>query len=248
LRKYLIAALAGAIVLALAGVAWAVQQQSADIKFSQKKTSSSTSIDSTFKVSDPDNHTAGQEGKPTKQINRVDIIFPKGITFSPKALPQCDRNTAAEILRLCPKKSHLADGTTKIDGRGGALGGIVSAKLHAYNAPNGLRIVVSSSNPLADNQVLAPTLKKNVLSTQLPDALSIPGVDAYLTDFHLFIPKRTGKLKGKKVPYAKTPKTCPKNKKWVVKVKYFFKSGGTFTTPGTVNKCTPPKKKHKKKK
>lgn len=250
MRKYLIAALTLVVALGLTAVALAVQTQTATIKFKQKKPGKSTSIDSTFKVADPDNHALGKEGKPTRQISEVDITFPKGTKIQPKSLPVCDETTADKITRLCPAKSKLANGTSTVDGRGGPLG-LVQTKLLTYNTSTGLAIVVSKPGTLADGTVLFPKIKKNVLKTQLPSVLANPAIDAYLTDFHLKIPARMGKIgkgkKAKKVPYAATPTKCPKNKKWVIKVKYFFNDGGKpFTTPGTVNKCTPPKKKHKK--
>lgn len=235
MRKKLTVALAAVLVLAFAGIALAKQIQTADIKFSKSKAGGPTAIDSTFKVSDPANQKAGEVGKPTVQITQVDINFPKGMKFNYKVVPQCTiKATYDAIVKYC-KKAKLATGSTKIDGRNGPLGAIITGTLTAYNRPNGLYILVHSSNAAVDKQVLPPTLKGTKLVTKLPTALKL--VNAYLTDFHLNIPIKGKKVKGKKQYYATLPKKCPKSGKFVVKTKYYFDGGGSFTTPGTVNKC-----------
>lgn len=240
MRKKLIVAIAAIAVLAFAGIALAKQVQTADIKFTKSKAGGPTAIDSTFKVSDPANKTAGQVGKPTKQIKEVDINFPTGMKFNYKAAPVCTQTQPTLITAKC-KKAHLASGSTKIDARGSQ--GILSATLDAYNEkqagkPSGLAIVLHASSPLVNNQVLFPTLSGSKLKTVLPiGALKL--IKGYLTDFHLVIPIKHGSSsgKGKKFYYATLPKKCPKGGKFIVKTKYFYDAGGSFTTKGTVNKC-----------
>jgi len=240
MRKKLIVAITALAVLAFAGIALAKQVQTADIKFTKSKAGGPTAIASTFKVFDKANTTPGQVGKPTRQIKEVDINFPAGMKFNYKAAPVCTQVAGVAITAKC-KKAHLATGSTKIDARGPQLPGFLKATLDAYNEkragqPSGLAIVLHSSSPLVNNQVLFPTLTGTKLKTVLPiGALKL--IKGYLTDFHLVIPIKSGKVKGKKAYYATLPKKCPKGGKFIVKTKYFYDGGGSFTTPGTKNKC-----------
>lgn len=241
MRKYLVVGLAGVLALALTAVAIAAQVNKADIKFTSTKAGSSTGVSSIFNVSDPDNHTPGQEGKPTRQISRVDINFPAKTTFNYKSLAKknpCPYQTANQITQKCGK-AQIATGSTTVDGRGGLLGGIVTGTLKAYNTATGLAIVIKSSNPIVNNQTLFPKYQGTKLITTIPGALSAPGVDAYLTKFKLVIKSFKFKPKGKKhkIAYVALPKKCPKAKQWKVKTKFTYKAGGSYTTPGTVNKC-----------
>lgn len=241
MRKYLVVGLAGALALALTAVAFAAQVNKADIKFTSKKAGSSTGVSSTFNVTDPDNHTAGKEGKPTRQISRVDILFPAKTTFNYKKFAKvhpCTYQTAKQITAKC-KKALIATGSTTVDGRGGLLGGVVTGTLKAYNTSKGLAIVIKSKNNIVDGQTLFPQYKGTKLVTTIPGALAAPGVDAYLSKFKLVIKSFKFKPKGakKKVAYVALPKKCPKAKQWKVKTKFTYKAGGSFTTAGTVNKC-----------
>lgn len=229
-------ALAGVLALAFAGVALAATQtQTADIKFSKSKAGGATGVDAHFVIKDPGNTTPGQEGKPTVQIGRVDINFPAGMTFNDGALPACNQEQPG-LIRLNCKRSLLAKGTAKIDGRGGFFNAIKSATLTAYNAKRGLRIIISSPGTVGlDDAVLKPRFQGSRLITDLPKALAT--VQAFLTDFRLTIPIKYGRLKGKRVAYAVLPKKCPKSGKFVVKTTFSLANGTKFTTRGTVNRC-----------
>lgn len=237
-RKKLIAGLVAVLALALAAVAGAVQMQSADITFSSKKAGSATKIRSIFKVSDPANTTPGQEGKPTNHIERVDIQFPRDMKFNDGAYPQCKLSSTGALKGGACKSSIIGRGTTKVDARG--VLGLLTAKLTAYNSKRGLKILVVIKENSQVDQVLQPKLTRtNTLVTVLPAILQ--QTRSELTDFDLTINPKPGRLKvrGKfrRTPYAVLPKKCPKGGKFVIKTKYYFAKGGTYTTPGTQNGC-----------
>lgn len=243
MRKKLVVALAGVLALAIASVALAVQTQTATITFSSQKAGSPTNITSVFKVGDSANTMP--PGKPTRHISRVDINFPRDMTFNDAAYPKCISPSKGALEGGACKSAILGRGTTTVDARstdGGGLG-VLTANLTAYNAKGrGLYILVQIKQNGALDQVLQPKLtKQNVLITLLPDALRL--TRAELTNFRLVINPKAGKLKGKKTPYTVLPKKCPKSGKFIIKTKYYFQdygsgaSTGTFTTPGTVNKC-----------
>src|SRR3954452_8124489 len=246
MRKTLTVGLAGVLVLALAAVAFAVQSNQATIKFSSTKAGSSTGVTSTFDITDPDNHVAGEDGKPTRQIGKVEIIFPAGTKINYKKFPKCAATAGATFKSLC-KKSKLASGSTTIDGRNTLLGGKVPGVLTAYNTSTGLAILIQSKNPAVNNQVLRPSWKGTRLVTDLRGT-PLKDIDAFLSRFKLVIPKKVlGKGK-KAVKYMTLPKKCPAAKQWKIKTKFTFikespagsrnwVADGSTTTPGTVNKC-----------
>jgi hypothetical protein len=236
MRTKLTLALAAVLVVALAGVALAVQSQTADIKLSKSKAGSPTAVDAHFIIKDPGNTAAGQVGKPTVQVKRVDIGFPKTMTFNTDAFPQCTQTIANAIIRQCGK-AKIATGVSVVDGRAGALqnatnpSGIYNAKIQAYNRKRGLALVVTARG-LPDTVLLPSFTRTNTLQTQLPSILT--QVSAFLSDFRLTIPIKKGK-RGKY--FAVLPKKCPKGGKFVIKTTFFLVNGQKSTTKGTVNRC-----------
>lgn len=240
MRKKLVVALAGVLALALAGVAVAVQTQSATITLSSHKAGSGTNVTAVFKVGDSTNATPGQEGKPTRHIQRVDIQFPKDMKFNDGAYKKCTVPVPTALVAGACQSSILGRGSTVVDGRGTV--GILNGNLTAYNARRGLFILIRIKQNSALDQVLPAKLtRSNTLVTVLPDALR--GIRAELTNFRLVINPKAGRVKGKKTPYAVLPKKCPKNRKFIIKTKYYFQDyasqerTGTFTTSGTPNAC-----------
>lgn len=235
MRIKLVVALAGVLALALAGIAYAVQTQTADINFSSAKTGSATAIKTHFVVGDKANTTPGQEGKATTQIKRVDINFPRDMSFNDGAFPICTQNQADAARARC-RKSILATGSTEIDGRGGPLGKKLTGKITAYNKKRALLLVISAPGTAIDKSTLNPTLSRtNQLITKLPPVLT--QIQAFLSDFKLSIPVKFGRLKGKRVPYAQLPKRCPKGGKFVIKTTFYLANGKKSITKGTVNSC-----------
>jgi hypothetical protein len=255
MRKLVIGALMGALMLVVTAVAIGASATSGTTvqnysqTFSAKKIN--TSAGTTFETSSTDEQNP--RNKQPKRVTNFDLTFPSGTKIDNKAAPQCkatetDFANETNPDNACPKGSKIGSGTVtaRLPFQGTAdLNGTVTG----YNANKGLLLYVVIQSPLG-NQVLLikPKFSGIHLKTAVPhtcippnrpdqDCKDSSGQEqaAILTSFKLKTsPKSSGSGAKKKV-LIKTPPKCSGKWKFQADIKY---SDGTSVRIPTTQACT----------
>lgn len=223
MRKLLIGALAGVLVLAVAAVAYAATVQEYSQKYTTKKRGASAGTTFSTQSIDEENTQNNKQPAPVRQL---DIKFPAGSKVNQKGAPFCKTfDESAE--EPCPKNTIIGTGNAEaivpIQGFQTVL-----LDVTAYNRKGGLYIyAVPTSPPGQAPVVLRPTFKGLTLSTNIPPQCiasapdangNCPNGEAILSKFVL----KTKALKRGKNVFLRTPKTCPKGKNWTFKAKFTY--------------------------
>jgi hypothetical protein len=213
-RKLLLGAITGAVMLAAAAIALAATQTTYSQKYTTNKVKRSAGT--IFKTSsiDPDNTTKNQQPKKTR---RLVILFPAGTKIDQGVKPYCKELKEAED-NPCPKNTKIGSGTAEVRLQFGGDGGIIPAKVTAYNRKKGLWLYVVPQAPGQAPVVIKPGFKGLKLITNLKPLCVPPGTppscgdlgEAVLTKFELKT-NTYKKGKGKKTRFfIRTPANCPK--------------------------------------
>jgi hypothetical protein len=242
LRKLLIGALAGVVVLAVAAVAMATTTTTFSQKYTSKKTN--TSVGTSFATTSTEDQNAEKNHQP-KSTRQFNITFPAGSKVDYTAAPVC-KNLDESANDPCPKNTKIGSGHAQVilPFPGFAT---INADVTAYNRKNGLFLYV-----LAPGQapvVLKPVFKGLTLKTTTPPNCvastnqnghcvnndGSEGVEAVLSEFDLKT-KAVTKGKGKKKKtYLTTPKSCPKGG-WIFKAEITY-DDGSKVKPESASPC-----------
>ena len=217
MRKLLVGAIAGAVMLAAAAIALATTTTTYSQKYTTNKVKRSAGT--IFKTSsiDPDNTSKNQQPKKTRKLV---IVFPAGTKIDQGVKPYCKELKEAED-NPCPKNTKIGSGTAEVRLQFGGDDGIIPAKVTAYNRKKGLFLYVVPQAPGQAPVVIKPGFKGLKLITNLKPLCVHPGQppscgangEAVLTKFELTT-KAFKKGKGKKTRYyERAPATCP-SKGW----------------------------------
>ena len=245
MRKFIVGALAGVLVLAVAAVAMADTVQTYKQSFSAKKPGASTGT--TFSTTSTDESNTSRNKQP-KRTTEFDITFPKGTVINSKAMKQCsateeDFTNADNPDDACPG-SKIGTGDVKarlpINNTEDLTGTVT-----AYNGKGKLLLWVVVQSPLGNQTLLITgklksSAKSTTLKTPVPPSCVPPGIPsndckdgngtpqyAILTSFNL---KTKAYKKGKKV-YMKTPAKC--SGKWTFAADIAYDDGSHFKTKST---------------
>jgi hypothetical protein len=230
LRKPLIIALTGILVLAIAGTAQAQFSQQADISFTKPKANTSTGIKTNLVARDP----SAPNGKPKAATNVV-VTFPKGTKYDPSALPAC-KGTDTEIGQTgCPSNTQVGTGVAHANAAPVLADAVENIK--AYNGTGGAIIFQLTG---VQSFVLRGKISGNKLTTPVPPFCAISSgagctVTAVLTDFAL----NTKAIKKSGHAYLTTPKTCPSNKTYQTVTKFTYEDGSSLSVKAPPQKCSP---------
>jgi hypothetical protein len=241
-RKVLIGAVAGAIVLACAAVALATgTQQTFSYKFGAKKPNKATTTSLVLSSKDPTNTAHNNAPDPAR---KVVLGFPKGSNIDQKAAPQCSA-TATQLTAnpsACKSSTIIGTGTASANSTFASVGEI-NATVTAYNATSKHLLIYVQPAPGAPAQPftitatfsgskrsgfkLTTTPPPNCIPPGTP-AQGCPSGEAPLDSFKLNTRNRKS---GKHVLFT-TPSTCPKSKNWTFTATITFKTDGTksYTT------------------
>jgi hypothetical protein len=237
LRKTLIGALVGALVLAIAAVA--VADTKSGVKYDQTFTTKKPVASTGFNTKIDSNGTKDASGKP-RATRKVIVTFPAGFKFNTKVLPTCSKSTLQNKGPSgCPSKSKVSKSGNAQSVTG--LGSIdpVDLDVTAFNEKNGILFYIKSKpNEPAATLVIEGKLKGRVLTTTVPKLPQpTPFGEAILTIFNVNI-KAAQKGKGDGAQFYATTGRCPKSGKWVTKYTAVYDDGkGNVTVPDTA-KCT----------
>jgi hypothetical protein len=232
----------GAVVLAVAAIAYATTTATFEQSYIDKKgklvKSRSTSVGTSFKTTSSEDQNAENNHQP-KAAREFDVKFPAGSKVDTGAAPQC-KNLDTQKDPPCPNNTKIGSGHAQV------LSPFVpsdplDATVTAYNRKGGLWLYVVS---LGNQIKLKPTFKGLTLKTAVPptcippstnqggqckDANGNPGKELVLTEFDL---KTKPAKKGKKV-FLKSPPSCPKSKLWKFSAHIVYSDGSTADYPST---------------
>lgn len=224
-RKLLIGATVGVVMLVVAAIAMAVTTTTYEQTYSKKTTS--TSVGTTFKTtSTADEGENAENNNQPKSTREFDIKFPAGTKINYKARAVCtDANFHEDQADPCPANTKVGSGnaTVRVPFPGQAD---VPATVTAYNRKSGgtTGLVLYVQPTIGAPVFLKPVFKGITLKTAVPPTCvastnqnghcvkndGSPGQEAVLTSFNL---KTKAYKKGKKV-FIKTPAKCPKSGVW----------------------------------
>jgi hypothetical protein len=209
LRKLLIGAITGAVMLAVAAIAMAATQTTYSQDYTTNKVNKSAGTHFSTTSIDPENTTGNEQPNAARE---VDITFPKGTKIDQKAAPFC-KNLDESADQPCPKNTKIGSGSAEVRLKFTGTAPI-PASVTAYNRKGGLFLYVVPSVQGQAPVVLKPVFKKLTLVTKIAPLCVLNDCatngEAVLTSFKLntnAIPKKA--KKGKRT-YITTPKTCPK--------------------------------------
>ncbi|HEY0631152.1 MAG TPA: hypothetical protein VGC98_03785 [Thermoleophilaceae bacterium] len=245
MRKLLAGALVGAVVLAVAAIAYATTTATFNQSYINAKgkvvKSRSTSVGTSFATTSSEDQNAENNNQP-KAAREFDVKFPAGSKVDTAAAPQC-KNLDTSKDPPCPKNTKIGSGHAKVLPPFPGFAPI-DAVVTAYNRKGGLWLHVVAQG----NQVkLKPTFKGLTLKTAVPptcippatdqggqckDAGGNPGKELILTEFDL---KTKPAKKGKHV-FLKTPASCPKSKQWKFAAHIEYSDGSKADYPA-VSPC-----------
>lgn len=209
MRKLLIGAIAGAVMLAVAAVAYAATQTTYKQSYTTKKTATSAGTHFDTTSIDPDNTAENQQPKKTRKLV---IGFPAGTKINQTVKPFC-KNLDESSNNPCPKNTQVGTGSAEVRLKFPGSNPI-PAKVTAYNRKGGLWLYVVPSVAGQAPVVIKPTFQGLKLVTVLTPLCVLNDCqtngEAVLTKFHLDTkPFKKGKGKKEK-DFIKTPKACPK--------------------------------------
>ena len=249
MRKLLIGALAGAVVLAVAAVAMATTTQTFKQTYSAAKPNKSTGT--SFKTTSSEDNNPDKNNQP-KATREFDIKFPAGTKINTSAAPACS-NLDESSDDVCPKNTKVGSGhaTVLLPYPGTVpIDALVTAYNRKQGSEKGLFLYVVPQFPNQAPVVLKPKWSGLTLKTATPpnciastnqngrcvDSSGNPGAEAVLTEFDLKTKAVTkGKGKKKKI-FLKTPSKCTKAG-WTFKASITY-DDGTKNTPAYTQKCS----------
>jgi hypothetical protein len=234
-RKLLIGALMGALMLAVAAIALADTQTTFDQKYTSAK--KSTSVGTKFSTTSKEDGNAENNHQP-KSTREFDVTFPAGSKFDQKAVPFC-KNLDEAADNPCPKNTKVGSGSADALLPNPGLPPIPS-DVTAYNRKGGLWLFVQPQVQGQAPVILKPNLKGLKLKTHI-EPLCVAstnqdgqcvnndgsaGKEVVLTRFEL----TTKAVKKGKHTFLKTPPTCTK-KGWAFAADLTYADGtkGHFT-------------------
>jgi hypothetical protein len=208
-RKLLLGAVIGAVMLATAAIAIAATETTYSQSYSKNKAGSSAGT--IFKTSSIDPANTAENQQPAKTRKLV-ITFPAGTKFDQSVKPYC-ANLDESANDPCPKNTIIGSGTAEVRLKfpGSAP---IPANVTAYNRKKGLWLYVVPSVAGQAPVVIKPTFQGLKLVTVLTPLCVLNDCakngEAVLTKFELTT-NAYKKGKGKKTKFfLTTPKTCTK--------------------------------------
>jgi hypothetical protein len=234
MRKLVAVALAGALTLVVAAVAFAASEtsgttvQNYDQTYTQTRTNKSTGTEFSTSSNDPQNPRNEQP----KRVTDFDITFPRGSKIDSKAAPQCkaDQEDFAEQDnpdRACPRGSKIGSGvvTARLPFEFPDLNGTV----RAYNANKAILLYVQVDAPgAAQTLLLKGKFRGRRLLTDVPHTCVPPNradngcrdangqeQAAILTNFELKTTAKSRRDGRRKRQLITTPPTCNASNGWI---------------------------------
>jgi hypothetical protein len=227
-KKFILGALAAALVLAIAPAALAVFTQTAEVKLTTKKAGKPTGISSLLQSSDPD----APFGKP-KAATKVVVKFPPGTRYDVKGAATCNLSDSEILAGQCPANTKLGTGTAEANAA--PLAASVPEKITAYHGKGELIFALTPAGAIGQTFVIhAKISSRGVLTTNVPPLTlpTVPPTSVALTKFQIGAGAKSRKVKGKKHTLFRTPKKC-KTGKWTSTTSFTYEDGSKQSVKST---------------
>jgi gas vesicle protein len=207
LRKLLIGALAGVVVLAVAAIAYAATETTYSQSYTKNKVKAS--VGTIFKTSSIDEANTEENQQP-KKTRKLVIGFPAGSKIDQGVKPYC-KELDESANDPCPKNTKIGSGTAEVRLKFNGTAPI-PANVTAYNRKKGLWLYVVPQVAGQAPVVIKPNFKGLKLITNLTPLCVLNDCakngEAVLTKFELKT-NAYKKGKGKKTRYfLRAPATC----------------------------------------
>ena len=229
MRKLFVGALAGAVVLVAAAVAFAATQTTYSQKYTTNKAGKSAGTNFDTTSIDPDNTAENQQPAKTRKLV---IGFPAGTKIDQSVKPYCTKLDESSN-NPCPKNTQIGSGSAEVRLKFNTTQPI-PAKVTAYNRKSdgnkGLFLYVVPQVAGQAPVVIKPTFQGLKLVTVLTPLCVLNDCatngEAVLTKFHLDT-KAYKKGKGKKTKFfIKSPAKCP-TAGWLFTADFTYDDGTT---------------------
>jgi hypothetical protein len=236
LKKPLIGAVIGALVLTVVGVALAAvrEEHTAMLRFSTSAPAASAGI--SFDTDRRDYRAPGP-GETANPVTRVDIVLQRGTRIDSSVVPNCSRSRLLAMGQAGCRRSQL-DTTRPGDGNAEAVTGIsaidpVRENVDVFDTRGGLFIYLTPKGSVGQTAIIPATVRGNRIVARVPkfclpgDDPSTPACDrgeAVLTDLDLTIRRRSTGRGLRRKNYLTTPR-C--NRRWRHRVSYRYQNGDT---------------------
>lgn len=226
MRKSVIGALVGALVLAVAGIAMAGTKNGVtfETKYSTTKAGAPTGFNTSIEGAPRD---AQGELDPAE---RVIVTFERGTVFDTDVPEKCDKATLqAGGVNGCPEGSIVGTGSAE------AISGLqaidpVRETITAINTDGGILFHLRGA---VATLILEGKLRANRLTVDVP-ALPIPGrpKGAVLTKFALEIKR----VRDGRAAYIRTPQSCARGR-WAVRATFQYPNVPDITNIASTSRC-----------
>lgn len=233
MRKSLIGALVGALVLAVAGIAVAGTKNG--VGFETNYSANKVGVPSGFKTSiegAPKDAQGRAEG-----ANRVIVTFQRGTVFDTDVPGNCTRaQLESEQGRdACPANSIVGTGTAE------AVTGLqsidpIQETITAFNTDGGILFYLQGLQTL----ILEGKLRGNRLTVDIPEIRAIPNPAAKpiaVTKFELNIKR----VRDGRDAYIRTPRTC--RGRWTVRATFQYPTVPDITNVVSRTRCKKPRRR-----
>ena len=223
MRKLLIGALTGTMMLVIAAIAFADTETTYEQKFTKSK--ANTSVGTAFETTSIDTANTANNQQPAA-VRQFDIKFPAGTKIDQKAKPFC-KTLDESADEPCPRNTKIGDGNAEVRLKFNGTAPI-PADVTAYNRKGGLYLYIVPQVQGQAPVVLQPQFKGLNLRTKVPQLCVPPGQppscgeggEAILTRFEL----KTDPAKKGKRRFLKTPAKCTKAG-WLFKANLTYADG-----------------------
>lgn len=209
LRKLIIGAVTGAVMLAVAAIAMAATATTYSQKYTTAKVGSSAGTK--FSTTSIDNENTANNNQPAA-AREVDVTFPKGTKINQDAAPYC-KNLDESADNPCPTRTKVGSGSAEVRLKFPGTAPIpasVTAYNRKSNGTKGLFLYVVPSVQGQAPVVLKPTFKGLTLVTKIAPLCVLNDCatngEAVLTKFTL----STKAIKKGTKKFITTPPKCPK--------------------------------------
>ena len=230
MRKSVIGALVGALVLAVAGIA--VAGTKSGVSFETKYSATKVGVPTGFKTS-IEGAPRDAQGR-TEGANRVIVTFQRGTVFNTDVPGKCTRaQLESEQGRdACPANSIVGTGTAE------AVSGLqsidpIQETITAFNTNGGILFYLQGLQTL----ILEGKLRGNRLTVTIPEIRAIPNPAAKpiaVTKFELTVRR----LRRGRSAYVRTPRTC--RGRWTVRATFQYPTVPDITSIASNTRCRRP--------
>jgi hypothetical protein len=181
------------------------------------------------------------EGKPPA-VKRVVTILPKGARYDASVPASCtasDAELTAEGAAACPADSAIGGGVITVDTGAPGPERIVTADTEFFNNaedPEGEFIYLNTVRGSGARTVLRADVTSRRTITPAPMLPGTPPDGGAIDTVDVKVANVVRTIAGRRRAYITTPPRCPRSRRWIAKVRFFYDDDYSQTV-ATANSC-----------